>query len=189
MLFNTLDTLKRKMVMGIIFFLFIGAALCLVPVSYIPILGKAFGFCLLCLSIMKVLDFLGSKKGLAHYIGLFVGLFVGLAGIAFFSIDGLFLSLLNWLTGTLPILLGLFSLYFALTYLRRSGRKSWWVFLVLSCLLLVFGTLLFVNPWTEDPRSVLWVIGGTLFYSAVVYIICLFWIWPFQQDNDVGDEK
>ena len=189
MLFNTLDALKRKMVMGIIFFFFTGLTMFLIPVSYIPVLGKALGFCLLCLSILKILDFLSSKKGLAHYIGLSLGLLAGFAGIALFSIDGLFLWLLNFLTGALPILLGLVSLYYALTYLRRSGRKGWWVFVILSCLLLAFGTVLFVNPWAGDQRSVLWVIGGTLFYSAVVYIICLFWIWPFQQKNSVGDEK
>ena len=135
MLFNTLDTLKRKMVMMIIFFLFTGLTMFVIPVSYIPVLGKAF---------------------------------------------------VNWLTGTLPILLGAISLYYALTYLRRSGRKGWWVFAVLSCLLLLFGTILFINPWAKDERVVLWVIGGTLFYSAVVYIICLFWIWPFQQKDNGG---
>ena len=189
MLFSTLDNLKRKMVMAIIFFLFAGITMVLIPVSYIPVLGKAFGFCLLCLSILKILDFLSSKKGLAHYIGLTLGFLAGVAGIAFFAIDGLFLGLLNWLTGTLPILLGGVSLYYALTYLRRSGRKGWWVFVILSSLLLAFGTILFVNPWADDQRSVLWVIGGTLFYSAVVYIICLFWVWPFQQKNCVEDEK
>ena len=187
MLFNTLDTLKQKMAMGIIFFLFMGLTLVVIPVDYIPVLGKAFGFCLLTLSILKILEFLGSKKGLAHFIGLTLGLLAGFAGILFFTIDSLFLGLLNWLTGTLPILLGAVSLYFALTFLRRSGRKGWWVFVILSCLLLAFGTILFVNPWVNDERAVLWVIGGTLFYSAVVYIICLFWIWPFQQKN-VGDE-
>ena len=190
MLFSTLDTLKRKMVMGIIFFLFAGLTLFVVPEDYIPVLGKALGFCLLCLSILKILDFLSSKKGLAHYIGLSLGLLAGFAGILFFTIDGLFLALLNWLTGTLPILLGALSLYFALTFLRRSGRKGWWMFVILSSLLLLFGTFVFVNPWAhESNRSVLMVIGATLFYSAVVYIICLFWIWPFQQKKYVGDEK
>ena len=190
MLFSTLDTLKRKMVMGIIFFLFMGLTLVIIPVSSIPILGKACGFYLLCLSILKVFDFVSSKKGLAHYIGLSLGLLAGFAGILFFTIDGLFLALLNWLTGTLPILLGALSLYFALTFLRRSGRKGWWMFVILSSLLLLFGTFVFVNPWAhESDRSVLLVIGATLFYSAVVYIICLFWIWPFQQKKYVEDEK
>lgn len=189
MLFNTLDVLKRKMVMGIVFFLFAGLVLSVIPVSYIPVLGKALGFGLLCLSILKILDFLNSRKGLAHYIGLSLGLLAGFAGIVLFAIDGLFLWLLNWLTGTLPILLGVVSLYYALTYLRRSGRKGWWVFVILSCLLLAFGTILFVNPWADDQRAVLWVISGTLFYSAVVYIICLFWIWPFQQKNNEEDEE
>ena len=75
MLFNTLDTLKRKMVMMIIFFLFTGLTMFVIPVSYIPVLGKAFGFCLLCLSILTILDFLGSKKGLIHYVKLSLGLF------------------------------------------------------------------------------------------------------------------
>ena len=189
MLFNTLDTLKRKMIMVIIFFLFAGMTLVVIPVSYIPIMGKAFGFGLLCLSILKILDFISSKKGLIHYIWLLLGLRAGFLGICFFAIDGLFMGLLNWLTGTLPILLGAFSLYFAFTYLRRSERKGWWVFVILSCLLLVFGTILFINPWADDQRAVLWVIGGTLFYSAVVYIICLFWIWPFQQKGMEEDEQ
>ena len=188
MLFNSLDNLKRKMAMGIVMFLVMGISLVVIPVSSIPILGKACGFCLLCLSILKVFDFLSSRQGLAHYIGLTVGLFAGVAGIAFITIEGLFMGLLNWLTGTLPILLGAVTLYYTLTYLRRSGRKGWWVFIILSCLLLAFGTILFINPWADDERSVLWVIGGTLFYSAVVYIICLFWIWPFQQKN-IGEEE
>ena len=151
-----------------------------VPVSYIPMLGKILGFGCLVLAVGKIFDFVSSKKAMIHYIKLTLGLLAGFVGILLFAIDGLFLALLNWLTGTLPILLGFIGLYHALTYARRSGRKGWWVLVVLSCLLLVFGTILFVNPWADDPRAVLQVIGGTLFYSAVVYMISLFWIWPFQ---------
>ena len=39
MLFSTLDTLKRKMVMGIIFFLFTGLTMFVVPEDYIPVVG------------------------------------------------------------------------------------------------------------------------------------------------------
>ena len=167
MLFNTLDKLKRTMVMMIIFLLFAGLTMFVVPVSYVPMLGKTLGFALLVLSILKIMDFISSKKGLAHYISLTLGLLAGLIGILLFAIDGLFLAVLNWLVGTLPA--------------RRSGRKGWWVLIILNCLLLAFGTVLFINPWADDPRAVLMVIGGTLFYSALVYLISLFWIWPFRQ--------
>lgn len=180
MLFNTLNKLKRTMVMMIIFLLFAGLTMFVVPVSYIPGLGKILGFFFLILAILKILDFIGSNKSMISYFGLALGFLAGFFGILLFAIDGLFLALLNWLTGTLPILLGFMGLYHALTYARRSGRKGWWLLIILNCLLLVFGTILFVNPWADDPRAVLQVIGGTLFYSGVVYMISFFWIWPFQ---------
>ena len=181
MLFNSLDKFKRKMVMLIVLLMFAGLMMFVVPVSYVPLLGKALGFIFLVLSILQVLEFISSNKALIHYIRLFVGLLAGMAGVLLFSADGLFLTLLNWLVGTLPILLGFVGLYNALFFARRSGRKGWWVLIILNCLLLAFGTVLFINPWADDPRAVLMVIGGTLFYSALVYLISLFWIWPFRQ--------
>lgn len=188
MLFNSLDKFKRQMVMLIVILMFVGLMMFVVPVSYIPLLGKVLGFIFLVLSILRVLDFLNSNKALIHYINLFVGLLFGLAGVLLFSVDGLFLWLLNWLVGTLPILLGAYGLYHALMYARRSGRSGWWVLVILSILLLIFGTILFVNPWADNPRKLLYVIGGTLFYSAEVYAISLFWIWPFRSYNGSESE-
>ena len=183
MLFNSLNKLKRTMVMMIIFLLFTGLTMFAIPVSYIPIMGKVLGFFFLVLSILKIMDFLSSRKALIDYIGLSLGLLAGFIGILLFAFEGLFLVVLNWLTGTLPILCGGVGLYHTLAHARRSGRKSWWVLIILNGLLLLFGTILFVNPWADDPRAVLWVIGGTLFYSAVVYMVSLFFIWPFQQHD------
>lgn len=183
MLFNSLDRLKRTMVMSIIFLMFTGLTMFVVPVSFVPILGQGLGFALIVFAILSIVKFIDSNKALIHYIRLFIGLLLGLLGIMLFAIDGLFLSLLNWLVGTLPILLGAIGLYHALTYARRSGRKGWGIPVFLNCLLLLFGTILFWNPWKDDPQKILYVIGGTLFYSALVYIISLFWIWPFQQSD------
>ena len=126
MLFNSLNNLKRSMIMMIICLSFAGLTMFVVPTSYIPALGKILGFFFLVLSILKILDFVSSKKAMINYIGLTLGLLAGLFGILLFSIDGLFLSLLNWLTGTLPIILGIVGLYHALAFARRSGRKGWW---------------------------------------------------------------
>ena len=183
MLFNSLSKLKRKMVMIIICFLFTGLTMFVVPVSYIPILGEALGFFFLVLSILKILEFISSKKAMIDYIALTLGLLLGFVGILLFAVDGLFLTLLNVLTGVLPILLGCVGLYHALVYARRSGRKGWGLLVVLNCLLILFGLIFFLNPWADDPRAVLQVIGGTLFYSALVYVISLFWVWPFRQQT------
>lgn len=126
MLFNSLNNLKRSMIMMIICLSFAGLTMFVVPTSYIPALGKILGFFFLVLSILKILDFVSSKKAMINYIGLTLGLLAGLFGILLFSIDGLFLTLLNWLTGTLPIILGIVGLYHALAFARRSGRKGWW---------------------------------------------------------------
>ena len=181
MLFNSLDKFKRKMVMLITLQMFTGLTMFAVPVSYIPLLGKILGFVFIVLSVARILEFTDSNKAMIHYIRLFIGLLFGLAGILLFSVDGLFLKLLNFLVGALPILAGGYGLYHALTYARRSGRRGWGIFVFLNCLLILFGTILFVNPWIDDPRGVLYVIGGTLFYSGLVYAISLFWIWPFRK--------
>ena len=181
MLFNSLNKLKRMMVMVLIVFLFAGLTMFAIPVSFIPVLGKALGFYLLILAILKILDFVSSSRAMIDYVWLTIGLLSGFIGILFFAIDGLFLGLLNGLSGTLPIILGTLTLFIAFTYARRSGRKGWWVLIILGALLIVFGLILFTNPWSRDPRAVLQVIGGTLFYSAVVYMISLFWIWPFKK--------
>ena len=155
MLFNSLDKFKRKMVMLIVLLMFAGLMMFVVPVSYVPLLGKALGFIFLVLSILQVLEFISSNKALIHYIRLFVGLLAGMAGVLLFSADGLFLTLLNWLVGTLPILLGGYGLYHALMYARRSGRSGWWVLVILSCLLLLFGFPFCESMGRRPPQSVI----------------------------------
>jgi hypothetical protein len=56
------------MVMMIIVLLFTGLTMFVVPVSFIPILGKVLGFGCLVFAILKILGFVGSKKAMIHYI-------------------------------------------------------------------------------------------------------------------------
>ncbi|MDO4804453.1 MAG: DUF308 domain-containing protein [Lachnospiraceae bacterium] len=169
--------------MLIIVLIFTGLTLFLVPESFIPFLGKVFAFVLLVEAVVRILEFIGSRKALIHYIRLILGLLAGFVGIMLFAVDGMFLAALNLLVGLLPILLGAYGVYHALLFAKRSGRKGWWVYLILSCLLILFGAFVFMNPWADDPLSVMRVIAGTLTYSAVVYGISLIWIWPFQNNN------
>ena len=185
-LFKSLDKLIRNALMLIIVLIFTGLTLFLVPESYIPFLGKVVAFALLVEGVIQILDFIGSRKALIHYLRLFLGLLAGFVGIMLFSIENMFLAALNLLVGLLPVLLGAYGVYHALIYAKRSGRKGWWIYLILSCLLILFGTFVFINPWANDPLSVMRVIAGTLTYSAAVYAISLIWIWPFQNNNRGG---
>ncbi len=186
MLFSSLDRVKRAMVLLIVSLMFTGLTMFVVPTDFVPMMGRLLGFILLIFAFTSILGFIDSKKALIHYIRLFVGLVLGMAGVLLFAVEGLFFPLLNGVVGVMPILLGGYGLYHALTFARRSGRKGWWIMVVLSCLLLAFGTVLFCNPWKADMQKTLYVLGGTLFYSAVVYAIDLFWIWPFK-GSDGGD--
>ena len=79
MLFKSLDKLIRNALMLIIVLIFTGLTLFLVPESYIPFLGKVFAFALLVEGVIQILDFIGSRKALIHYLRLFLGLLAGFA--------------------------------------------------------------------------------------------------------------
>ena len=182
MLFKELDKLKRSAVMTTIILMFIGFILLLLPETYIPFLSSALGFILLVVLVVAVLDYIGSAKALIHYFRLALGLLAGVVGFALFVFDGLFVSALSWLVGTVPILIGMYGIYHALAFARRSGRRGWWILIILSAAMILFGGVIFGNPWVDSPRAVMQVIGGTLMFSAFVSALRLIWIWPIHND-------
>lgn len=188
MLFKELDKLKRNAIMSAIILAFIGNVLLILPEEYIPFLGQAFGFVLLVVFADAVLNFLGSQKALIHYIHLAFGLFSGVCGIALFAFENTLISSLPWLVGVLPILGGIYGVYHALAFARHSGRKGWWVLIILSGILVIFGVFIFFNPWKESPIVLIRVIGGTLMFSAIVSALRLIWLWPVRNGKE-GDKQ
>lgn len=178
MLFEGLDNLKRTSLMTIIIFVFLGNLLLVMPESYIPLLSHALGFCLLVILALTIFGFLSSSRALINYLKLSLGLIAGITGVMLFAFDDVFVSALSWLVGTIPILLGAFGIYQALVFARRSGRRGWWVLIILSVALMCFGGVVFWNPWMDDAQGMLRVIGGTLMFSAVACAISLIWVWP-----------
>jgi len=63
---------------------------------------------------------------------------------------------------------------------RRSGRSSWWVLVVLNALLVLCGLIVLVNPWWNEPTMLFDVIGGMLLFSSIVSIVRLFYLWPIR---------
>lgn len=178
MLFDELDKARQRTIMTIIVFVFVGIAFLVVPERYLPFMGSACGFVLVVWAVVSIIEFAMGPKVLIRYFGLFVALAMGVLGISLFVFDSLFLRLLTGLVAVIPILGGIIGSYHALVFARRSGRKGWWIPLVLTVLLIIFGTMTLVNPWSYNTRAVLELIGGTLAYTAVVYALLLVWMWP-----------
>jgi uncharacterized membrane protein HdeD (DUF308 family) len=63
---------------------------------------------------------------------------------------------------------------------RRAGRKSWWVLIVLNALRVLCGLSVLVNPWWNEPTMLFDVIGGMLLFSSIVSIVRLFYTWPIR---------
>ena len=46
----------------------------------------------------------------------------------------------------------------------------------------LFGLIVLVNPWWDDPLKLFDVIGGMLLFSSVVSIVRLIYIWPIKSE-------
>ena len=169
--------------MATVILMFLGLLLLLIPEAYFSSLSSILGFCLAVLFAYTVFKFLGDDKTLMAYIKLGLGLFAGIWSVAFFIFDGLLLSILSWLVGTLPILFGAYGIYHAIAFARRSGRKGWWLLIILSLLLMVFGGFVFWNPWMDSSQAFIQIIGGTLLYSSFIGALSLIWLWPIHKEG------
>ncbi|MDO4537038.1 MAG: hypothetical protein Q4B54_02670 [Coriobacteriales bacterium] len=185
MLFETLDRLRRHAVMAGIVLVFVGWILLVLPGELIPFIANVAAFGLSVYSLVKVFNFIASKKVLIDCIRLSLGLFAGIVGLMLFAFEGLFEELLAWLMFVVPVASGLYGVYYAAVYARGSQRPGWWILAILFSFLIAAGVFVFWNPWLHSPEGYLRVIGGALFYMALVLIISLFWIWPIPKEEEV----
>ncbi|MCR5404066.1 MAG: DUF308 domain-containing protein [Butyrivibrio sp.] len=183
MIFESLDRMKRSAIMTTIVLMVAGNVLMVLPNSILPLLNHLIGFLLLVYAALSVFHFMSSKKALIHYINLTIGLFGGLVGIVFLSLEEAFMNIMIALVCILPILLGLFGIYHAFAFARRSGRRGWWILVVLSSALVAFGGFIFYNPWVGSTVGTIRLIGGTLMYTAMVSALSLIWLWPIQKER------
>lgn len=191
MLFESLDKLKRNSILSAILLVFLGAVIIICPQAFIPSLMLAFGYTLVIISIVMILNFLSGKKSLMEYIKFTVALIIGLVGLSALMFRSDVMRVLTWLFGFLLVLDGGRTLFHSLTYARRSQRKGWWVLTILSLLLIAAGVLVFVNPWWNSPDMLMKVIGCAVFFSAIVSGIRLIWTWPVRNaegGNEDGKE-
>lgn len=182
MLFRTLDRLKRSTLMTAIMLAFLGSTLLLVPDGYVSFLGSATAFVLAVVCVYVVLRFISSKKVLINYFRLFFGMLAGLTGLILFLYPNALVRILNLIVGILPMMLGTLGNYNAFVYARRSGRKGWGILVVLSAALFIFGGFSLFQPWMYSVSGTMKVVGGTMLFSSLVFVLMLIWIWPVNAD-------
>ena len=177
-----LDKLKRSVITTSIVLLFAGLLLYLIPAEYIPIINIASGFTLLVICVVTMFIFLGSSKILIRYLQLCGGLTMGLADIALWIFDDMFIRLLTLMIGMLPAVISIPSIFHAFAYLRRSGRKGWWILVLCPLALMAFAVFVLWNPWLKDENAVMNAAGTVLISTAVVNALRLIWLRPAKRD-------
>lgn len=188
MLFDSLDKLKRNSILSAILLIFLGAVIIICPQSYIPALTLAFGYILVIISIILILNFLSSKKSLMDYVKFTGSLILGIVGLAVLLYRNDVMRVLAWLFAFLLILDGARTMFHAFTYARRSQRKGWWVLTILSGVLIVTGIVLFINPFWNTSDTLMKAIGCAVFFSAIVSGIRLIWTWPLRKSKGGNED-
>ena len=188
MLFDSLDKLKRNAIMSAILLIALGAIILICPEAYIPSLMLLFGYVLVVVAIVMILNFFAGKKSLMEYLKFCGALILGIVGICVLAFRSDVLRVLGWLFGFLLILDGGRTLLHSFTYARRSRRNGWWILTILSLLLIAAGIILFANPWWDTPDMLMKVVGCTVLFSALVSCIRLIWTWPIKNAKGGSDD-
>ncbi len=178
MLSREIDKIKSRTLMTAIVMMFAGLALLILPTSNYETIGFVTGSAFLVFSIYEILCYIARAGTGVGYIHLIVGMIMGIAGLAFLIYPNFLLWSLWALVSLMPLLVGHYGLIHALGYTRRSGRRGWWVLLILSALLLGFVLFVIINPFADTPEAQMRVVGGTLMYSSIIQALALIWLWP-----------
>lgn len=188
MLFESLDKLKRNSIMSSILLIALGVIIIICPEAYIPSLMLTFGYTLVVLAIVMMLNFFSGRKSLMEYLKFSGALILGIVGISVLVFRSDVMRVLAWMFGFLLILDGGRTMIHSFTYARRSNRKGWWVLTILSLLLITAGVVLFANHWWDTPAMLMKVIGCAVFFSAIVSAIRLIWTWPLRNAKGGSDD-
>ena len=183
MLFEELGKIKRTSIMTSIIMVALGIVMIMCPPEYVNALVAVLGYGMVVFAIEKILEFISGRKSLINYIKLTGSLILLIAGIAVLVFDNIVL-IIGIVFGVALIIAGLIDIFNAFTYARRAQRKGWWVLVVLSVLLIIFGLAILINPWWSEPVKLFDVIGIVLLFSSVVSIVRLYIIWPIKTEKE-----
>ena len=184
MLFQELGKIKRSSIMTSIILMVLGVTMILCPARYVDALVSTLGYVILIFAAYLIMEFLSSKRVLINYIYLTGALILALLGIAVLVFYNHMVLVIGIVFGLVLLIDGITGIVNTLMYARRSGRRGWWVLIVLDTLMIVFGLIVLVNPFWNEPTMLFDVIGGMLLFSSVVSIVRLFILWPIKVEKE-----
>lgn len=179
MLFEELGKLKRSSIMTSIILMAIGIVMIMCPAQYVDALVSVLGYGMVILATVWILNFISGKKCLMNYVYLTVALILALLGIAVLVTKNIVLFI-GIVFGLVLVGDGVISIISTWMYARRAQRKGWWVLIVLSALMILFGLIVLINPWWDEPVKLFDVIGGMLIFSSMASIVRLIFNWPIK---------
>ncbi len=180
MLFQSLGRIKRRTLVTAILLIALGVVMLICPEQYISSLVALFGYVMIIVSMVMILDFFSGNKALIHCILFTLALILGIGGLCVLIFRDDVLRVLSLLFGILLLTDGLHSLFYAYFYARRSSRKGWKLLVFLSVFSIVFGILLIANPFWHTPPELMNAVGFMILYSGLVSGLRMLWIWPLK---------
>lgn len=181
MLFQELGKLKRSSIMTSIIMMAVGILMIMCPEQYVSALVATLGYGMVIFAAVEVLQFISVKKTLMNYIYLTGALIVALLGIAVLVMENI-VWVMGLIFGLVAIVDGGITVFHAHTYVRRAEGQGWQLLMVLGGLLVLFGLIVLINPWWNEPIKLFDVIGGMLMFASVVSIARLVFIWPIKAE-------
>ena len=181
MLFQELGKLKRSSIMTSIILMAVGILMIICPKQYVNALVATLGYGALVFAVVMILDFISGKKALMNYIYFTGALILALLGIAIVAFEADVARIIGLIFGVILVTDGIAGIVSTWMYVRRAGRSGWWVLNVLNALLILFGLIVLVNPWRNEPTMLFDVIGGMLLFSSIVSVVRLFYLWPIRE--------
>lgn len=158
--------MKKYDLASSIVLLVLGILLVIVPGGIVTTIIRVFGFVILGLGVLSILN---SVKTKSQNSDLIYGILIGILGLVFISNPGVIASIIPFVLGVWIIVKSLFKLQLVAS-LKRSNSPEYIKPLVVNIITLIIGLVLIFNPF-KGAEALIRIIGGFMIVYALLDIL------------------